>query len=184
MKRHVRTRMRADSGLSIIEVLIAVTILIVAILAAARTTVSGIDIEKTNHDSALAVRAARERIEVLRSETLAQVFARYNDVTSDDPGGAGTAPGATFRVGGLRPRAGQATAIGRVIFPVASASPGVLNETLNAPFFNAPADLNLNGVATDVNVTATYRLLPVTVRVEWQGALGPRQVEISTLLSE
>lgn len=182
MNRTMRTR--GASGLSLLEVLIAAAVLVVAILAAARTTVSGLDLEKSNHDAMIALQAARQKIEVLRSETLGQVFARYNAVTSDDPGGAGTAPGATFTVSELRPRAGAATAIGRVLFPVAANSPGVLNETVNAPFFNAPADLNLDGDSTDANVNATYRLLPVTVRVEWQGAQGPRQVEISTLLAE
>ena len=45
-----------------------------------------------------------------------------------------------------------------------------------------PRDLNMNGNATDADVSADYALLPVTVRMEWRGSSGDRVLEISTLL--
>ncbi len=46
-----------------------------------------------------------------------------------------------------------------------------------------PQDLNGNGVATDTNVSGSYTLLPVGVRINWSSANGQARVlQLNTIL--
>lgn len=127
----------------------------------------------------LAVQAARTRVEELQGGDLSAVFASFNAFAGDDPIGA---PGANFAVAGLDPDPEDADGmVGEIAFPVAAGAPGTLCETASFP--GMPRDLNLDGDAADANVTATFGMLPVEVRLRWRGLSGATQVyEVRTIL--
>jgi hypothetical protein len=84
-----------------------------------------------------------------------------------------------FDVPGLSPREGDPDGrVGEIILPVAEGVDGPeLREDV------ALRDLNGDTVLDVVNHAADYVLLPVTVRLEWRGRSGPRQIELRTLLT-
>jgi hypothetical protein len=59
----------------------------------------------------------------------------------------------------------------------------VLREDVNLPELGMPRDLNGDGAVDAGNHSTDYRLLPVIVRVRWQGAGGPSQFELKTMLA-
>jgi hypothetical protein len=80
---------------------------------------------------------------------------------------------------GLRPLADDPDGmIGELIFPTV--------DTLDGPELRedvAQRDLNGDGVVDDANHADDYTLLPVTVRVEWDGQNGPQRLEFVALLT-
>ena len=51
--------------------------------------------------------------------------------------------------------------------------------------FGTPRDLNGDGVSGDaLDHSADYRILPVVIEVDWNGASGPAHVEFKTVLAE
>ena len=95
------------------------------------------------------------------------------------------APGANFAVPELNGLPGDADGLcGRVIFPtqLVGAVEQLREDVIDAEL-GMPKDLNGDaGVIDALDHAANYRLLPVRVRVEWQGAIGPRRVDIQTIL--
>ena len=93
----------------------------------------------------------------------ADVTARYA------PGGN---PGNTFDVQGLSPWPGEAS-IGTITI--------VTDETLTdadvGVDFGMPRDLDDDGVVDNLDVSATARVLPVVVRLRWNGPAGQRELE-------
>ncbi|MFI5402085.1 MAG: hypothetical protein ACHQ1G_04040 [Planctomycetota bacterium] len=84
----------------------------------------------------------------------------------------------SFAVPGLKPRSGDADGtIGELIFPVAQGAEGLeLREDV------AKRDLNGDGVIDTEDHSNDYVILPVTVKVEWKGTRGTRQIELHSLL--
>jgi hypothetical protein len=130
--------------------------------------------------AAIAVQAARSRLEQLQGEDLSTTFASFNDFAGDDPAGA---PGPGFAVAGLDPDpADQDGLVAEIAFPVAAGAPGTLSETA-AGFPGMPRDLNLDGDALDADVTGDFGMLPVAVRLRWRAPSGTIQrYEVSTIL--
>jgi type II secretory pathway pseudopilin PulG len=83
-----------------------------------------------------------------------------------------------FEVAGLEPRKGALRGtMGSVCFPVAQGEEGLeLREDV------AGRDLNGDGVIDNLCHAHDYKILPVTVKVEWKGTRGDRQLEFQTLL--
>ena len=153
--------------------------LLVATLGFSQALVAGMRLADSTRERALAVQAARQCIEELEDETFAQVFARYNANAADDPGGAGTAPGASFTVEGLTPLVDDADGkVGEIVFPVDGTQ---LSENVDLPELGMPRDLNGDGDSLD-DATVGYELLPVLVRVEWRAQGAPMKVELRTYL--
>jgi hypothetical protein len=169
------------AGMTLFELVMAMFVLIVGVLSFAQTLVSLERVDGKTREASQATEAARAVMEKIAAEAFAEAFRRYNAVPSDDPGGAGTAPGATFSVAGLSPRSG-ATSVGEVIFPVDPDAPGAMDETITDGLLGMPRDLNGDGDSTDQNVTTSYMVLPVIVRVRWQSASGPGEVSLRTML--
>jgi hypothetical protein len=156
-------------------------VLTFAICAATSTVITTGALNRQNHETEIARRAAENQIEALRNATFATVFATYDSDPSDDPNGAGTAAGNLFTVVGLTPRAGAPGGkCGRILFPSAGPS---LRENVADASLGMPRDLNADGVVDAGDHFADYRVLPVRVRVEWAGKSGPRALELTTLLT-
>jgi len=178
-----RIRAGPTCAFTIVELMTAVAVLVIAMLSASRAIVASIQLSSSNQLLAIANEAARREVEILRGETLSGVFARYDGLAADDPGGAGTAPGASFAVPGLAPVAGDADGmVGEIVFNTAAAAPGVLREDLANSAIGMPRDLNLDGAIDAANHAADYRILPVLVRLTWRGTRSRQVLSVRTIL--
>ncbi|MEW6071983.1 MAG: prepilin-type N-terminal cleavage/methylation domain-containing protein [Planctomycetota bacterium] len=195
-------------GTTLLELLVVLTIVAVAVGILSRIVVSTSRLRETNREGAVAMEAARTVLEEMRAWPLAEVYARYNADPADDPDGPGTAPGDRFAVDGLTPfdpaAGGRA---GSVVFPAGAApvssggiggrsglpggasggtsvaAPLVLREDVSLPLLGMPRDLNGDNIVDGEDHSADCLLLPVQVRVEWQGSNCPRSVDLFTMLT-
>ena len=171
----------SQAGFTVVELLIAVTVMMIALMGVVATITSVGTLGAANEDSARAYQAARSMVETLQSESPEDVFARYNDDPADDPGGAGTAPGRHFAVPGLRVQTGDADGfVGQVLVPATAG--GALREDVDDQGFGLPRDLNGDGAIDGDDHADDYILLPIRVRMEWTGNSGDRFFEYATML--
>jgi len=178
-----RAANRRSRGASLIVMVLWTTALLFGALALAKSIVTSAQVQKSSEETALACEAATRQIEILKAGVYAEVFPRYNAVTSDNPG-TGASPGASFAVPGLQAAPGDADGnAGEIVFPVSTSNGARLAETTTA-FPGFPRDLNLDGDAADALLT-TSRILPVIVRIRWRSSGGgTRSTEIATTLGE
>ncbi len=178
-------RIRRDStsraGLTLVELMVAIAVMVVALCATASTVVTTSALNRQSHETAIARQAAETMVEALRNADFAKVFALYNADPGDDPLGAGTAPGSRFAVTGLTPQPGAPGGMaGDIIFP--SAGP-TLRETAVDATLGMPRDLNGDLAIDGSDRALDYLVLPVRVRVRWTSKHGPRVLELKTLIS-
>ena len=169
-----------SSGFSLVELMVALTVLAVAVGLTGSAMVSMANYAETARESSVARSAIAETIESLRAYPFAQVFADHNEVTGDDGAGA---PGAAFDVLGLAPQDGDPDGrVGRIVFSADPANGAALREDLDLPLLGLPADLDLDGAPDGDDHAGDYRLLPVRVVVEWQGKTGSGRMAATTVL--
>ena len=183
--RTLAARARSARGLTLLELVFALTLLLIGICGLSQATVGLARAGSVHRETELATQAARAMLERIQSESFAQAFRSFNATGADDPGGADTAPGAAFAVEGLRALPDDADgAPGEVLMPVLAAQPGVLREDLVDARFSLPQDLDGSGTIDSVNHATDYKLLPVLVRVRWQSRDGTAGVvELGTTLA-
>ena len=134
-----------------------------------------------NKESAQARAAARQLLEQIQNIPVNDVYATFNDDIKDDPLGVDTAPGSTFEIE-LKPASSQVTnVIGEILFPCTGVD-GVLREDVEDEMLGMPRDLNGDGEIDNENHAADYVVLPVRVRISWEGVAGPRSLEMCSLL--
>lgn len=161
--------------------MLVLTLLTVGIGLFASTLGSVMGLGPSLRESSRAVESARSLIESLRAQEFDQLWALYNADPADDPFGAGTAPGAGFAVPGLSAVAGDADGlVGSVVFPQVG---GELREDSADADLGLPRDLDLDGVVDSADHAGDYRVLPVLVRVEWQGKGPARRIDLHTTLA-
>ena len=173
---------RRDQGMTLLEIIIGLGVLVIAILGILGTIIGASRIDQATTEQIRAMNACRSIIETMKQTTYSEIWRRFNSNGADDPGGANTAPGANFAVTGLRAQAGDGDGMpGQIFFPEFA---GNLCETVIDARLGMPAakDLNGNNLPVDLNVNTTYRILPVRVVVDWAGATGPYHIEITTFL--
>jgi type II secretory pathway pseudopilin PulG len=170
----------AQHGFTLIELLASFSALLVVLLGFSRMLLSSHMATSSSQDAALAKEAARSMIEVLQASNLDDVYARYNASNNDDPGGM-TSPGPNFAVEGLSAAVDDADGLpGRILFPEKN---GVLSELDSKPQYGWPMDMDRDGDPDGTaDVSSTYQLLPVVVRVEWRGRGGDSVLEFRTVL--
>ncbi|MBK7874268.1 MAG: prepilin-type N-terminal cleavage/methylation domain-containing protein [Planctomycetes bacterium] len=182
-RRDAIGRARHRAGLTLIEVLCALTILMLSVLGFAQAITASARNAQSTKERTLATQAARRMLEEIEANVFAEAFWRYNDFANDDPGGVGTAQGSRFAVPGLALQAGDADGFaGEIVFPTRVGLPGALREDVGDERLGMPRDLNGDGVIDTLNHGGNYRILPVLVRVRWRGAAGDSVVELRTLL--
>jgi hypothetical protein len=165
--------------------MIASTTLVIGVLGFSKAIYSWNRAAEGGRLKTLAVQAARRTVEDLQSKPFEDVFALYNGTAADDPVGV-TIPGPDFAVRGLTPWSDDADGMaGEVVLPVQSIL-GVeqIREDSNIPRLGMPRDLNADGIVDALDHSADYRILPVLVRIRWQGPNGRSQVEFTTILGE
>lgn len=161
---------RSSRGMTLVEVVVALAVFSVSALALASMLFSTARLNEANRENTLAQNGAKAMVESMRNEEFAEIFRRFNDDPADDPEGAGTAPGANFAIANLVPIDGDADGRpGRIDFPTIS---GQLREDFPDPLLQMPRDLNGDGAVDSNNHAADYRILPVTVTVEWKSIGG------------
>ena len=169
------------AGFSIVEIMLVLTLLTVGIGMFAGTLGSVMGLGPSLRETARATEAARSVLESMRAQPFDEVWARYNADPADDPGAAGSAPGAAFDVPGLTPVAGDADGrVGRIVFPEQA---GALREDFVDARMGTPRDLDLDGAIDAADHAGDYRVLPVLVRVEWQGRGPARRLELYTTIT-
>jgi type II secretory pathway pseudopilin PulG len=169
-------------GSTLVELLVAVAVLMVGLLAFTRTLGGALELGRANRRTAQATAAAQAIVERLFATDPTRVFALYNDDPDDDPDGPGTAPGSRFAVADLEACAADGGRCGKIFFPVAEDQPGVLREDLVDAKLRTPLDLDLDGTVDDVDHSGDYRLLPVRIRIAWQDWRKVREIELSTIV--
>jgi len=239
--RLVRRRPTAERrGATLIEMMIVMTILVVAAGIFSRMVIATDQLRTVNRENTLASNAARDVLEEMRDNPFDKIFALYNPDPSDDPDGPGTAPGNLFTVEGLRPLETSATGFQlEVVMPelppgspsqlggtewdrssettstsstttTTTTSGGKLGSTgtlsggstggstttepvgttweLREDYQNEalglPRDLNGDSMIDCADHAQDYIVLPILIRVEWQGPNGPRVFEMHTMLTE
>jgi prepilin-type N-terminal cleavage/methylation domain-containing protein len=175
---------RARRGLTLLEIVIALSILTVVMVGFVQGLVSTRSLSNAGREGRLSREAIRQVLEDMQSQPFAEIFARYNADPGDDPG-VGPSPGATFDVGGLTPRPDDADGlVGEILFPTDDVDVGILREDLEILRLDTPRDLNADGAIDEFDHSGDYRLLPVLVRVAWRGASGDAQQEVVTFLAD
>lgn len=175
---------RGRRGFTFVELTVGMAVLLVALLIFS-SSVSGVAKQRTvNRETNLAVAAARNQLETMRSQEFAQVYALYNANPADDPGGPGTAPGSRFVVEGLDDLPDSGGFDGEILFP--SVEDPVLGwqlrEDVELPDLGMPRDLSGDSVVDDQDHSASYFILPVQIRLRWRSPIGTRQYEMATQL--
>ncbi len=172
------------NGLTLIEVLVAFSAVLIALLAFTRVILASMAATTASHEATVAEEGAQRMIETLQDQPFATVFALFNGDPQDDPGGVGTAPGKNFVVADLQVRRNDPDGFaGEVRFPTPAGAPGVLREDLPDRAFGTPRDLSGEGDIDAQDHAADYGLLPVAVRVEYRLTSGQSgRVELRTLL--
>ncbi|MDF1801023.1 MAG: prepilin-type N-terminal cleavage/methylation domain-containing protein [Planctomycetota bacterium] len=179
-------RSGAGEGFSLIEVVVALAVVSVGLLGFSKAILDAMVLNQTNRESGLARRSAQAILADIEATAFDEVFARYNATVADDLG-AGDHLLGVFPVVGLRLRDDEADGFaGDITFPASFTFGGQLQlrEDFNDSSFGMPRDLNLDGVVDGADHSADYKLLPVLVRVAWQGRAGQAKVEFRTVLIE
>ncbi|HKB14526.1 MAG TPA: hypothetical protein VKF62_00590 [Planctomycetota bacterium] len=176
---------RGPGGWSLVELALALSTGAVPAFAAGSLLSDAFSPPPADRESSLAMASMTRTLETMQGGNVRfeDLFRAYNADPSDDPGGPGTGPGASFAVAGLEPRAGDADrAPGRIEFPSPEGSPELLREDLTAELFGLAVDHDLDGdgVVDDSNHAGNYLLLPVLVRVEWTGPSGEESRSLHT----
>ena len=178
-------RAHARAGLSLVEIVVALSVLVVAASIFCQTLLSTARMRHLNRESGLAADAARVVLERMRNEPFLEIYRDFNEDPKDDPGGNATGPGCYFDVTGLEPLDGAPLGkVGRVSFPsmtvqVTTGGGGkkggislggttvtqwhVREDVVDAGL-GMPRDLNGNNVVDTANHSSDYLVLPVRVR--------------------
>ena len=161
-----------------------IAVLVTAVLGFSKAMVMIDRAQQRTREAGIASQAARQVLERIQSVSFAEAFRRFNGDASDDPGGAGTAPGKNFAVPGLSAVPGDPDGLpGEIIFPTPNGLPGVLRESVVDASLGMPRDLNGDGlISAAANYSTTYTILPVRVQVRWASPSGPAVFELRTML--
>lgn len=185
LRRHRSVPPHGNAGFGLVEVMIALSVLTIALMAFGHAIIMSIRAGQMQREQGVARDAARQIIERMQAETFSEVFARYNATAVDDPVDGNLFAGG-FDVPGLQPQAGDADGLaGQILFPTADLAGGALalREDVNDQRFGTPRDLNADGVVDALDHSGDYRLLPVVVRIEWRGQAGNSSQEFRTFLA-
>lgn len=177
--RSRRRRYVARAGFGLLEVLVAVSVFVVAIGALTTSLVTSTSLVHGNRESAVALDAVQSVMARLRTTPFDEVFARYNADPTDDPDSE--SPGRGFAVDGLTAAPGDADGLpGRIDFP---GNGFQLLENVVDRGLGMPRDLDGDGAEDGADHATDYRILPVRIVVDWSGQGGVQHLEFVTALS-
>jgi len=159
-------------GFTLLEVSLAMTVLLVALMAATLSTLRMHSLRRVNRERVLAQNAVRsvcERLHSLSTRGLTEPAGWTATILG------GVAPGGElgpdFAPAELTPRAGAVSVGSLLVITDETRTDQELGVQLGLP-----RDLDGDGAATNTDVGANALLLPVIVRARWHGAGGDAQV--------
>jgi type II secretory pathway pseudopilin PulG len=178
----VPKRFSRRQGLTLIELTIATVILTVCCGMLTSTITGTMTHNRVRRERQIAVEAARAALEDMHNVDFYDVFWTFNQDPSDDEGGAGTARGAHFSVEGLTPLEDDPDGrVGEIVLPSTTAE---LFENAENESLGLPRDLNGDLSIDALDHSDDYLLLPVEVRLRWNGIGGPAEFSLSTMLAD
>ncbi len=181
-----------EAGFTTLEVSMAMGVMGIGALAAASLLVSSITLESGNRGNLAAVSSVRNVVETVESTPFEEIFTRFNTDPNDDPLGAGTAEGGEFffvfgKSGKLQPvlsPAGNTGTVFRVQIRFPTDAMGRLAEGAAPLAAGMPRDLNNDGsVVSGADTAGDYKVLPMRIRVSWQGPSGTEEMVFHRVLS-
>jgi len=172
------------------EIAVALPIVLIALGMFVQMLSAGTELRRGCAEDWSAGAGAQQVLEEIRNEPFRDVFRLYNADPFDDPAGPGTAPGASFTVEGLMPRPDDPDrAVGSIVFPFVNVGSEVapvwqVREDMVDAELGMPRDLDGDVLVDDLDHSDDFTLLPVLVRIQWQGRHGPRELRLHTVFSE
>ena len=167
--RAERVRNNRRAGFTLVELSLAMTVLVIALVSISAATLRAHSLRRQNRETTLAygaIRSAAERIHAFSYITVEQSPETWVQDMMATYGPGGTV-GNTFDVEGLNP-IGAVGTVGTITF--------ITDETLTDAAINAefgmPRDLNGDLDAADNDVSGDARLLPVILNVSYRGGNG------------
>ncbi|MSR62504.1 MAG: hypothetical protein EXS08_08670 [Planctomycetes bacterium] len=170
----------AREGFSLVDVCVALFILAIALGTLVGSIFYALRLEDVNAESAAASQQARAILEELNSMDFAEIFAAYNEVPGDDPDPTHDYVAALQTRERVLQVGGKGGPTVSVVFP--SDGLGHLREDVDNPAMGMPRDLNGDEAKDANDHSGDYVILPVTLRLAWEGVGGDRTLEMSTLL--
>lgn len=172
---------RARGGFSLLDTVVSLALLTIGMGAMLQAVVGATSLEHQAQERSAALTAAQSVLESMQGEVFAEVFARFNATTADDPP-VGISPGNGFLVRGLNAVSGDPDGMpGAIEFPGNGTQ---LFESVVDTDLGMPRDLNGDLQPPDGLDHATdYNVLPVRVRVRWNGARGTSELVLVTTLN-
>ena len=184
----VKARVKGRAGMSLVEIMIAIAIVSLTLLAMLSLITSSARVQDDSSQRTLAYNVARQKVEEIRSGNFHEILTTYNSLSTQK----------TFKVDGLPAGPftlsdGTAGAQGKISFPEDKDGSGYLSEdpvdAVLREEFGMPKDLNRNGNTTDTGVypkaTDPLKLIPVKVEVQWVVPSGKYStVKIVTFITE
>ncbi len=156
---------RREAGVTLIEAVVSLTILAVALLTLWGSMISGVHTIAAAEERSEALSIAQGKLEELKSRSMDLLIATYGPKGSE---------GDTFPATGIDDDADRA--LGRIVFYTDE------TDSQNGSGLGFPMDLNGDGDAKDKDVAAGFTLLPVRIRVTWEGVLGSQFVDVTSIL--
>jgi prepilin-type N-terminal cleavage/methylation domain-containing protein len=167
-------------GTTLVELLVALAVFAIAAGGLLTTLLQTRSLNRSNRELTAAVMAAQDVLEQLYAADFAEIFARFNATTADDPA-AGASPGSGFAVERLVARPGDPDGLpGEIVF---LAQGDELREDTLLPALGGPRDLDLDGDVDAADHAGDYRVLPVLIRVSWSGISGEQEYRLVHVLS-
>ncbi len=161
----------AREGFTLIEVMIAMVVMLIGLMALTSTSLVVHSVNESDRLRRKALSGLRAAVERLQSRSTALIDSDTgwaNDLVQAYTGGGN--PGPLFSVRGLDAWEGEASLGTIQIITDETDTDGILGVNLGMP-----KDLNADGDTLSTDVTADAQLLPVIVRVRWEGAAGQRE---------
>jgi len=157
-----------EQGWTLLELMFALVLLAVGVVSFMLALSSSMRLATASREKDLAVSGARRIIEEMRSSaSFSSIFSTYDDHD--------------FDVEGLKPRPGDADGhVGKVTI---ANSGSELHEDVTDADFGLPRDLNGDGSTDSNDHSGDYKILPVTVTIEWAGVAGDARFELKVLLA-
>ena len=161
-------------GFTLVEISLAMTVLLVALMAMSASTIRTHALRRQNHERAMAQNAIRqisEEIHALADELQAPGAGSWSSdfIAGLSPGGS---LGNTFAIGELNAQVGAAS-VGTITV--------VLNEAISddelGVEFGMPRDLDSDGQADNADVTGTALILPIIITARWHGVSGDVEIK-------
>ncbi len=171
---------RRDRGVSIVELVVALGVIAVALLALLSVIFSSGRLQQTTREKAAAYNFIRKVLEEMRSTpTFVNIYKTYNSNTADGFLSPINADYIKTNLGLNAPTQGQQV---QILFPEKS---GALNESVVDAELGTPKDLDWSGQVEDADVSATHRILPVKIIVRWSSAGKlDSQIQICTFITD